>query len=314
MLALFLFLRILPNQSLRLTEYNRLLDAINGHKLSVEQKQRIEALHSGRRKACLVTPHRKNMQTLTITDEMLRQEIAYVKNKVKQVLQQGRLIKKRKRDQEAAQKNHTAVDCSCCFDGFPIQDMVACREEGHLFCLECLKMFAENQIFGQGSLGVDKRTKKPSHELQCFHGDGCSSGFDRHFLEKALNTKALSKYDELQCKVNLDAAGLTDTMFACPKCGFEAELPVGQKVFTCPIADCVRVCFVVPRTALVVQRGRPPNQYLELCRRLPVLYVCIASLFLIFAAIRVLPRVRWSCPHTPTVRSRRDRSTLSFLI
>jgi hypothetical protein len=212
---------------------------MSGSTMEADQLQRLEDLLGGKnsknRKACLKYA-RKNKAAPTITHEILLQEVQYVQQKLEAFLAAGRRVKKRKLDQVQAQRDHTAVDCSCCFDGFPVADMVSCREEGHLFCIDCLKTCIEEQIFGQGNLGIDKRTKKPAHEIQCFHGDGCSSGFDRELLEKALTTKTLAKYDELQFKVSLEAAGLS--LVSCPKCAFQVELPVGQKILTCPVLGC----------------------------------------------------------------------------
>jgi hypothetical protein len=231
------------------TEYNRVLRGMSGSTMEDDQMQRLEALlgnkSSKNRKASLKHA-RKNKAVPTITHEILLQEVQYVQQKLEVFLELGRRVKKRKLDQVQAQREHTAIDCSCCFDGFPVADMVSCREEGHLFCIDCLKTCVEEQIFGQGNLGIDKRTKKPSHEIQCFHGDGCSSGFDRELLEKALSAKTLAKYDELQFKVSLEAAGLS--LVSCPKCAFQVELPVGQKILTCPVLGCgtlVVVCVVV---------------------------------------------------------------------
>ena len=78
-------------------------------------------------------------------------------------------------------------------------------------------------------------SKKLAIELQCFHGDGCNSGFSRYCLQKALPIKSMEKYDEVQCEISIKLAGLTD-MCSCPKCGFQADVPSGQKVFQCPVA------------------------------------------------------------------------------
>ena len=96
-------------------------------------------------------------------------------------------------------------------------------------------------------IGVDKRTKRPSQELQCFHGD-CQSAIDRKYLAVALDAKTLAKYDEVQAKVIVQAAGLSENLCSCPKCGFQAELPDGQNIFSCP--ECVRGS-CVPSVALV---------------------------------------------------------------
>lgn len=121
--------------------------------------------------------------------------------------------------------------------------MVACRDEGHLFCVDCLKSYAENQLFGQGNLGIDKATKQPALELKCFYGggggggDGCSSGFQRELLEKSLPARTLKKYDDVQCQISVGKAGLDD-LCSCPKCDFQAALPPNEKVFRCPVASC----------------------------------------------------------------------------
>ena len=107
----------------------------------------------------------------------------------------------RQKNKEASQREGTGVECSCCFDKCAIGDMVSCRDEGHLFCCDCLQAFAENQIFGAGNLGIDPETKKPALELMCFHGDGCRSGFGRACLEKALPIKTIEKYDSIQFQI-----------------------------------------------------------------------------------------------------------------
>ena len=143
--------------------------------------------------------------------------------------------------QQRAQQQGTAVECGCCFDSYPIEDMVSCRDEGHLFCTDCLKLYAEQQVFGQGNLGIDKKTKQPALELLCCYGgsgDGCSSGFHRGCLEKALPPKTLQKYDEVQFQISIERAGLSSNVCSCPKCGFPADVPETQRVFQCPVAEC----------------------------------------------------------------------------
>jgi hypothetical protein len=146
-----------------------------------------------------------------------------------------RLIKE---DQMAKERRAaSAVECSCCFEQVPIDDMVACRDEGHLFCSTCLQTYVENQVFGNGNLGVSRETKELVLELECFHGDGCSSGFDGAFLEKALPSKVLGKLNEVQGQVNIEQAGLANVC-KCPRCGFKAVLDPTQKVFSCPLDSC----------------------------------------------------------------------------
>ena len=124
-------------------------------------------------------------------------------------------------------------------------------------------------LFPDGSFGFHPDTKAVALELLCFHTDGCSAGFDRPMLQKALKPKILERYDELQSQLTLEQAGLRDTIWyvqgclelfcssikkkknlttclcyiimcrsTCPKCGYSAALPDEQRVFLCPVEDC----------------------------------------------------------------------------
>jgi E3 ubiquitin-protein ligase RNF216 len=129
------------------------------------------------------------------------------------------------------------MECPCCCDSYPLDQMIQCRDEGHLFCNTCLVSYANNQIFGNDNLGVHKTTKKLSLELQCLQGD-CPSYFERVFLERALPPRLLQHYDSVQLKLSIASAGLSDTVCACPKCDFCVEVPVGQNIVQCPVASC----------------------------------------------------------------------------
>jgi hypothetical protein len=89
----------------------------------------------------------------------------------------------------------------------------ACKNEGHLFCADCLARYVEAQLFGQGKLGVDPQTNEATTEVLCCHSDGCSSGFARFYLEKALQLKVMAKYDELQAHTAVERVpGLREKM------------------------------------------------------------------------------------------------------
>eukprot|EP00977_Amphora_coffeiformis_P003498 scaffold655_cov162-Amphora_coffeaeformis.AAC.19 len=218
-------------------KFSRLDRVIRGAEPSDEQATQLNS-HS-RGKTTGIVYKRKNQKPRavpTVADEILVEEISYVHGKLREYLQNGRKHESVEKKKAAAQKSNTAIDCACCFDGYDIDDMVACKEEAHLFCADCLRAYAENQIFGVGNLGVDRRTKRPAHELKCFQGD-CASGFDRKILEKALPQKTLEKYDSIQCSLALQAAGL-ECMVECPKCGFKVELSSDQKILICPVGSC----------------------------------------------------------------------------
>ncbi|KAL7570694.1 hypothetical protein ACA910_017818 [Epithemia clementina (nom. ined.)] len=177
---------------------------------------------------------------VVVTDAILLEEMEYVRQKVQDWLDMASNHIQRKHNQEKAQSTNTGVECMCCFDNFLIEDMCACRDEGHLFCVDCLQGFADSQIFGLGHLGAaDKETKQPAMELLCFHAD-CQSGFSRDILEKALPRATLEKYDELQFQIAVQAAALTN-LVTCPKCEFQVQVdsnPEAQRQFTCPMDDC----------------------------------------------------------------------------
>ena len=185
----------------------------------------------------------------TVTNDILKEEMEYVEQKMQDWFHMTHEHTQRKRNQKQAQKTNTAIDCMCCYDSFSIDDMCACREEGHLFCIDCLKAFAHGQIFGCGNLGIiDPKTKKPAMELQCFYNN-CKSGFSRDILEKALPQHTLIKYDELQFQISIQTAELPN-LVTCPKCQYTVELVSSssssstnllqqdQQHFCCPMEDC----------------------------------------------------------------------------
>jgi TRIAD3 protein (E3 ubiquitin-protein ligase RNF216) len=171
-----------------------------------------------------------------VTEATLVREVQYVQQKVQEWLETIRIRQQRQHDKEVSQREGTAVECLCCFDSYPLEDMVACKFEGHLFCRDCLKSYAENLLFGQNNLGMDKRfPQKPALELQCFYSDDCCSGFEREFLKKALPPKTLETYDKIQFEVSIQRAGVPTAK--CPKCQFQADVPPEQKIFSCPACE-----------------------------------------------------------------------------
>lgn len=107
-------------------------------------------------------------------------------------------------------------------------EMIKCYE-GHLFCMDCLRRYAEEKVFGNGDLG-----KKGCTELCCMDMSGCQSFFSREQLLKSLSEKVMKRYDELQTTLVLEKAGLVDDICKCPKCDFQASLPESQNVLQCP--------------------------------------------------------------------------------
>lgn len=182
--------------------------------------------------------NRRSIKTVVITDPILKDEVLYVKNQLQQWMHTVDLRLQRVRARKVSQLSGTSMECSCCFDQVAMDEMVACRDEGHLFCVDCIRSYAESQIFSSGNLGVDKNTKKPALHLLCCHSSGCQSPFQDAHLQKALPEKTLQKYNELQFRAQVDQAGLGQDLCTCPKCGFQVDLPETQMILKCPVEDC----------------------------------------------------------------------------
>lgn len=150
----------------------------------------------------------KSRPAPTLTDSFLKEEVQHCRRQLNEWMEsmekRKRLIAERKRVEQMG----TGVECGCCFDKVPIDEMVACRDEGHLFCLDCIRSYANTAVFSTGSLGVVKATGKQSCELLCCDASGCQSGFHNDLLQKALPLKTLEKYNELQFRATIEAAGL----------------------------------------------------------------------------------------------------------
>ena len=155
---------------------------------------------------------RRKRRSPRITSTELEGEVRYVKDKLAKLKMtlEGQI--ERRRARRISILTGTAVVCACCYDEVAMEEMVACRDEGHLFCQDCLSNYVESQVFANGGFGVNPKTKESALEVLCCHGDGCSSGFDRYYLKKALKPKVLVKYDELQYQTSIEKAGLSEDM------------------------------------------------------------------------------------------------------
>lgn len=136
----------------------------------------------------------------SILDGVFVEECKYVQMKLAEWNIQTAKELNRRKQKEVCDREGTGVDCLCCFDSYPIEDMIQCKDEGHLFCSDCLKQQTETLVFGAGNLGVNRKTKTLATELLCFQGD-CTSTFSRKCLEKALPYRTLEKYDKVQFEI-----------------------------------------------------------------------------------------------------------------
>ena len=186
-------------------QYRLFKSAISGVHLAEDQHDRLMV---GRRRTTVLHPRRSPRKPVHITNDILLQEIDYVQQKQAEWMEEVNLRLVRKQNRAAAQKAGTTIECPCCCFEVAVDEMIACRQEGHLFCVDCVRRFAETQIFTLSSFGVDRKTGKPATDLLCMHSEGCSSGFDVAHLRKALSEKLMAKYDELQYRAAVDAAGI----------------------------------------------------------------------------------------------------------
>lgn len=217
--------------------------AFAGRRLSAAQQKNLTELARGGRNY-IVQPRKAKPDVCDpgalVTDAILSEERQFTKQMKDEWLAMAKLHVQRKLNQARAQQDKSAIECACCFDSFPLDDMCQCRDEGHLFCFECMSNYANNQIFGSGNLGVvDEITKRPAMELKCFSSK-CRSGFSREMLEKGLPRQTLEKYDELQSMIVIQAAGLNN-MVSCPKCLFQFQMTSNdpnQKKLHCPVDIC----------------------------------------------------------------------------
>jgi hypothetical protein len=185
-------------------QYRLLRSAMTGVHLTEEQHARLVV---GKRRTTVLHPRRSARQTVTNIEPILQEELEYVKKKQAEWMEEVNLRLIRKQNRAAAEREGSTMECPCCCFDVSVDEMIACREEGHLFCVECLRRFAENQIFTLGSFGVDRMTGKQATDLLCMH-DGCSSAFHVAHLRKALPEKIMAKYDDLQYRAAVGAAGI----------------------------------------------------------------------------------------------------------
>lgn len=172
-----------------------------------------------------------------LLDPILIEEVIFVHQKIKIWTDMVEVSMHRFHNRKLAIEEGSAIECLCCYEQVAFDEMVHCQET-HMFCLDCLARYAKEKVFADGSFGVHPDTKAQSLELLCFHGDGCSAGFNRNMLQKSLTEKEMEQYDALESQESLEQAGMRDTMCTCPKCGYSAALHDGQNVFSCPVEDC----------------------------------------------------------------------------
>jgi TRIAD3 protein (E3 ubiquitin-protein ligase RNF216) len=115
------------------------------------------------------------------------------------------------------------IECTCCYGDYPFDEMVQCTE-GHLFCRDCLRKYAEETVFGKGQT-----------DLHCLDGSGCKALFPHNQLEKSLGTVTYNKIMDRLADIEVRQAGI-EGLHQCPFCDYKAEINnPDDKVFKCQV-------------------------------------------------------------------------------
>ncbi len=122
------------------------------------------------------------------------------------------------------------MECQCCYVETEFEDMVSCREKGHLFCRTCVRKYVEERVFGLGNLG---KTTSASFEISCLHVSGCTSGFPEGQMQRVPPQKVMTKYDELRFMTAVEKTAMRD-ICKCPKCQYLACADESVVAFHCP--------------------------------------------------------------------------------
>ncbi|XP_074648198.1 uncharacterized protein LOC141903784 isoform X2 [Tubulanus polymorphus] len=129
-------------------------------------------------------------------------------------------------NEQQYQDESQLIECGCCYVDAPFERMVQCYE-GHLFCKDCLKRYAEESVYGQGKA-----------KLLCMT-DGCDATFPTSQINAALPESVRARYED---RVRDEAINLAkiDDLVSCPHCDFKAVLDPQDKVFRCLNEECLQ--------------------------------------------------------------------------
>jgi E3 ubiquitin-protein ligase RNF216 len=100
--------------------------------------------------------------------------------------------------------------------------------EGHLFCLDCLRRYGEEQLFGAQKTKLECMTTSDS-------GGKCLGTFSQEMIKRALPKKVLEKLEEATFMAAVESAGI-ENLTRCPRCDFQAV--VEDRVMVCPAIGC----------------------------------------------------------------------------
>lgn len=130
-----------------------------------------------------------------------------------------------KRKARKRKEEQTGIDCEiCCTENVKLEHLTHCTE-GHLFCLECARIMAENVI------GLQKTN------LCCMSMDGCDAVFHESEVKRFLPEKTYNLWMRMKTSEEIRSANIPG-MQMCPFCDYAyvAENPL--PLFSCAKKDC----------------------------------------------------------------------------
>lgn len=170
---------------------------------------------------------REKQQYPDILDTNFFKEMQFIKNESQIKAYIIEKDQKRKQKFEDAKRNKNLLECTCCYDNELLdEDMLMCPE-GHIFCKECVKRFAETTI------GDCKFV------FNCID-ENCKVEFEMSTLSEVLEPNTLSKVLRNIQNEEIKKAGL-DNLETCQHCTYAAiiENPL-DKVFRCLNPECLK--------------------------------------------------------------------------
>ncbi|XP_059472611.1 uncharacterized protein LOC132194979 isoform X2 [Neocloeon triangulifer] len=155
------------------------------------------------------------------------QEVTYLKMKEDIKRYYKNKEEERKRAIERARAKNELVECPvCCEDECLFEDMTACAD-GHLFCKNCIKQYAETAI-------GDNKTQFP-----CIEGN-CASSFPLQTLKTVLDAKAFTCLLRRMQSEEIRAANIQD-LESCPFCDYSYIPDENNALFECQADTCKKV-------------------------------------------------------------------------
>jgi hypothetical protein len=132
------------------------------------------------------------------------------------------------------------IGCCCCCESVPFESLTQCNA-GHLFCLDCVKNYVENEVFTE-----------LRNELHCIDtASKCQEPFPESTIKKALSPEVYQKYVKFVQMIEIKKAGL-EGLTNCLHCDYMYCMGPDDTVFNC--RGCNK------QTCILCEQTAHPNQ------------------------------------------------------